>query len=242
MSVQDRIQLVGVNRLFNKTQVLHDVSFTVPPAQIYGLLGPSGSGKTTIVKLIAGIDQATSGDVFVLGNRMPKLSVLSNIGYMAQSDALYHELTAEDNLIFFASLFGLKSAHRKQRIKEVMELVDLSSHLHKRVSLFSGGMKRRLSLAIALLHEPSILILDEPTVGIDPLLRQSIWSKLEGLSKQGTTILITTHVMDEAAKCDRLGMIRNGRLIAEGTPQQLQEQTGADSLEGVFIHYGGADL
>jgi ABC-2 type transport system ATP-binding protein len=242
MTMLESIHLQNVSRTFKKTQVLHKVSFTVPEAEIFGLLGPSGSGKTTIVKLIAGIDQATSGEVHVQGIRMPKLSVLSDIGYMAQSDALYNELTAEENLVFFASLFGLKGAYRKQRIHEVMELVDLSAHLRKQVSLFSGGMKRRLSLAIALLHEPKILILDEPTVGIDPLLRQAIWDKLKDLSKQGTTILLTTHVMDEAEKCDRLGMIRNGHLIAVGTPQMLKEQANADSLEGVFIHYGGGAL
>lgn len=241
MTTSDRIQLQGVNRIFKKNQVLYDISFTVPKAQIFGLLGPSGSGKTTIVKLIAGIDQASSGNVYVQGIRMPKLSVLSDIGYMAQSDALYNELTAEENLVFFASLFGLKGARRKQRILEVMELVDLTPHLRKQVNQYSGGMKRRLSLAIALLHEPSVLILDEPTVGIDPLLRQSIWNKLEELCKQGTTILITTHVMDEAEKCHRLGMIRNGHLIATGTPEMLKEQANTESLEGVFIHYGGAE-
>jgi ABC-2 type transport system ATP-binding protein len=211
----------------------------VPQAQIFGLLGPSGSGKTTLVKLIAGIDEATSGEIYLLDVRMPKLDMLSKIGYMSQSDALYMELSAEENLEFFAALFGLSKAERKKRINEVMELVNLTSFLKKSVSSFSGGMKRRLSLAIALLHRPNVLILDEPTVGIDPVLRKSLWDELKQLSQQGTTIIMTTHVMDEADKCDRLGMIRDGKLIAVGSPAELKEQTHTASIEEAFLYYGG---
>jgi ABC-2 type transport system ATP-binding protein len=158
---------------------------------------------------------------------------------MAQSDALYSELTALENLEFFASLFGLKGERRKKRIEAVMELVNLSQHLKKRVSQYSGGMKRRLSLAIAMLHEPEILVLDEPTVGIDPVLRKSIWNELYHLSKNGTTIIVTTHVMDEAEKCDRLGMLRDGQLIAVGTPEELRQQAAAQTIEEAFLHFGG---
>lgn len=228
-----------VIRKFDDKQVLHGISLTVNQGEIFGLLGPSGSGKTTFVKLIAGIDEATSGHIEVLGTPMPKLSMMNRIGYMAQSDALYTELTAKENLSFFGSLFGLRGAKLHERIQAVMELVDLTAHLKRPVRTFSGGMKRRLSLAIALLHEPQVLVLDEPTVGIDPVLRKAIWDELADLSRQGTSIIVTTHVMDEADKCHRLGMVRDGKLIATGTPDELLRESGTETIEAAFLHYGG---
>jgi ABC-2 type transport system ATP-binding protein len=233
------IQAVDVIRKFDDKEVLHSISLNVSKNEIFGLLGPSGSGKTTLVKIIAGIDQATSGRIEVLGTPMPKLAMMNRIGYMAQSDALYTELTAKENLEFFGSLFGLRGAKLKKRMQEVMELVNLTPHLKRSVAAYSGGMKRRLSLAIALLHEPEVLILDEPTVGIDPVLRKSIWDELGSLSRRGTTIMVTTHVMDEADKCHRLGMVRDGHLIAVGTPEELRENTGSATIEEAFLFYGG---
>lgn len=239
MTTDISIQLHGVSKQFDEKVVLNGITLAVPKAHIFGLLGPSGSGKTTLVRMIAGIDVPTSGTVHVLGQQMPQLAMLSRIGYMAQSDALYAELTAQENLEFFASLYGLTGTKRKQRIHDVMELVDLGSHLKKQISNYSGGMKRRLSLAISLLHEPGILILDEPTVGIDPVLRKSIWQELTNLSQQGTTILVTTHVMDEADKCHQLGMIRDGILTAVGTPDELKQATSSATIEEAFLYYGG---
>jgi ABC-2 type transport system ATP-binding protein len=190
-------------------------------------------------EMIAGIDIADSGEIHVLNEHMPRLHMMKHIGYMAQSDALYTELTAKENLEFFASIYGFKGVERRRRMEEVISLVNLSDDFNKQIQHFSGGMKRRLSLAIALLHSPQILILDEPTVGIDPVLRQSVWRELVRLSEQGTTILITTHVMDEAYKCHRLGMIRDGSLIAAGTPQALMELTGSTTIEEAFLHFGG---
>lgn len=233
------IRTQGVTRKFHDKEVLHGISLEVRHNEIFGLLGPSGSGKTTLVKMIAGIDEATSGEVEVLGIRMPKLSMMNRIGYMAQSDAMYNELTAKENLEFFGALFGLKGATMKRRIEEVMALVNLTDHLKRPVNAYSGGMKRRLSLAIALMHEPEVLIFDEPTVGIDPVLRKSIWDEFEDLSQKGTTILVTTHVMDEADKCHRLGMVRDGHLIAVGTPEALKQETGSATIEEAFLHYGG---
>ncbi|WP_274432650.1 ABC transporter ATP-binding protein [Alicyclobacillus sp. ALC3] len=233
------IEVRAVERRFGKKLVLQDIDLDIRPAEVFGLLGPSGSGKTTLVKLIAGIDEATHGMVTVEGVRMPRRDMLGRIGYMAQSDALYEELTAKENLTFFASLFGLKGKHRARRIEEVMELVNLTDSLRKLVSAYSGGMKRRLSLAVALLHRPGVLILDEPTVGIDPVLRMAIWKELRAMKDEGTTIVVTTHVMDEAEKCDRLGMIRDGRLIAVGTPDELKAHTQATNLEAAFLAYGG---
>lgn len=234
------ISIEHVNKSFGKKQVLFDISLKVNSSQILGLLGPSGSGKTTLVKMIAGVETATSGEIYLLGEKMPKLSMMSNIGYMAQSDALYGELTGEENLQFFASMYGLKKLRKRQRIKEVAELVNLSVDLKKQVKQYSGGMKRRLSLAIALIHEPPVLILDEPTVGIDPLLRKTIWNELYALNISGTTIIVTTHVMDEVEKCHNLGMIRDGKLIAVGSPSELKHATSSNTLEEAFLFYGGA--
>ncbi|MDF2834628.1 MAG: ABC-type multidrug transport system, ATPase component [Paenibacillus sp.] len=234
------IRLHQVTRAFGSHAVIRELSLDIERNEIFGLLGPSGSGKTTLVKMIAGIDAASSGEVTLLGSKLPKLAMMERIGYMAQSDALYGELSAKENLAFFAALFGLRGARRNERMVYVMELVGLAHAFNQQVNSYSGGMKRRLSLAIALLHEPEVLILDEPTVGIDPLLRKSIWSELDKLSAQGTTILVTTHVMDEADKCHRLGMIREGALIAVGTPEELKSETGSASIEDAFLHYGGA--
>lgn len=233
------VQASHVSKSFGKKTILDDISLSVLPAETFGLLGPSGSGKTTLVKLLTGIDEGSKGEVKVFGTVMPKLSMMQKIGYMAQSDALYNELSALENMQLFASLYGIKGPVRKKRIHEVMDIVALGPHLNKRVDQYSGGMKRRLSLAIALLHEPPLLVLDEPTVGIDPLLRQSIWNELKALNAKGTTILLTTHVMDEANKCDRLGMIRDGKLLGVGTPEALIEQAGQQTIEEAFIYYGG---
>jgi ABC-2 type transport system ATP-binding protein len=233
------IQVSDVSKSFGSHHVLEDISLSVEKNEIYGLLGPSGAGKTTLVKMIAGIETPTKGSIKVLNTLMPNLLNMTRIGFMAQSDALYVELSGKENLEFFASIYGLKGQKQKERIEHAASLVNLTNFLKKPVQQYSGGMKRRLSLAAALLHEPEILILDEPTVGIDPVLRQSIWNELYKLSEAGTTILVTTHVMDEAEKCGQLGMLRDGRLIASGSPQELKESTASASIEDAFLYYGG---
>jgi len=240
-SVPDEIaiEVKHLNKSFDKKQILYDINLDVHKAKILGLLGPSGSGKTTLVKLMAGIDTPDNGEVYVLGQKVPNLKMLNKIGYMAQADALYGELTAEENLKFFASMYGLSKAEQKKRIEEVMDLVNLHDNLKIQVKKYSGGMKRRLSLAIALLHEPPILVLDEPTVGIDPVLRISIWNELYALCKSGSTIIVTTHVMDEAEKCHELGMLREGRLIALGTPEEILRESHSKTIEEAFLYYGG---
>ncbi|SDZ09896.1 ABC-2 type transport system ATP-binding protein [Evansella caseinilytica] len=231
----------NVSKAFGKQQVLKSITLEIYKGEIFGFLGPSGAGKTTLVKQLVGLDLPTDGENHVFGKKMPSLPTMERIGYMAQSDALYEELSAKENMVFFASLYGLKGQHRETRIRKVMEIVNLTDHLNKLVSNYSGGMKRRLSLAIALLHEPKLLILDEPTVGIDPVLRKSIWNAFEELKKTDATLIVTTHVMDEAEKCDRLGMIRDGRLIAVGTPEELKHNTSSANIEEAFLIYGGAE-
>ncbi|MCM3651459.1 ABC transporter ATP-binding protein [Metabacillus litoralis] len=233
------VAMQHISKSFGKQQVLKDIYLNIQEGEIFGLLGPSGAGKTTLVKQLVGLDLPSSGEIYLFQEKMPALKLIERVGYMAQSDALYGELSAKENLQFFASLYGLKGKKQQQRINEVMEIVQLTDHLTKLVSNYSGGMKRRLSLAISLLHKPKLLILDEPTVGIDPVLRKSIWKAFDNLKKNGTTIIVTTHVMDEAEKCDRLGLMRDGSLIAVGTPKELKEQTNSESIEEAFLVYGG---
>jgi ABC-2 type transport system ATP-binding protein len=238
--VEHAITVDDIGKTYGKHHVLTNIEGTVKRGEIFGILGPSGAGKTTLIKIIAGIEQASSGSTSILGSKMPNLKTMANIGYMAQSDALYSELTALENLKFFGEIYGLNRKKLKNRILEVLELVNLQEDAKRYIHQYSGGMKRRLSLAIALLHEPDILILDEPTVGIDPVLRQQIWDALKEISASGTTILVTTHVMDEAEKCDRLAMLRDGKLIAVGTPLELKEETSASTIEEAFLTFGGA--
>ncbi|BAQ10154.1 sulfate-transporting ATPase [Bacillus sp. OxB-1] len=235
------VSIRNVSKSFKDHPVLQDINLDIMPGEIFGLLGPSGAGKTTLVKELAGLDTPTSGENLVFQEKMPSLHLINRIGYMAQSDALYEELSAKENLQFFSELYGLKGKKQAQRIDEVMALVQLSNDLTKLVSNYSGGMKRRLSLAIALLHEPELLILDEPTVGIDPVLRKSIWQAFAGLKAQGTTLIVTTHVMDEADKCDRLALLRDGKLIAVGSPAELKSQTNTTTIEEAFLVYGGEE-
>ncbi|WP_318614684.1 ABC transporter ATP-binding protein [Sporosarcina sp. YIM B06819] len=234
------VSIRHVSKNFKKHHVLEDINLEIFEGEIFGLLGPSGAGKTTLVKQLSGLDMPTKGENFVFGEKMPTLQLMNRIGYMAQSDALYEDLSAKENLQFFSALYGLKGEKKASRMAEVMELVQLSNDMTKLVSNYSGGMKRRLSLAIALLHEPELVILDEPTVGIDPVLRKSIWHAFYDLKKQGKTLIVTTHVMDEADKCDRLGLMRDGRLIAVGTPAELKAQTNSNTIEEAFLVYGGA--
>lgn len=231
------ITLNDINKYFGNKQVLSNISLSIPAGAIYGLLGPSGCGKTTTVKIMAGILSATSGETRVLGQKMPDLSLMNHIGYLAQSDALYTSLTGTENLEFFGKIYGLSGVDLKNRIADVLDLVNLKDDLKKPVFAYSGGMRRRLSLAVTLLHKPEILILDEPTVGIDPLLRESIWDELYMLVKSNITILVTTHVMDEAMKCSHLSMMREGQILATGSPVEIIKKTGLKTLEEAFIFY-----
>ncbi|WP_188496231.1 ABC transporter ATP-binding protein [Pullulanibacillus pueri] len=228
-----------VSKSYGKKRIVEDICLSIERPEILGLLGPSGAGKTTLVKMIAGIEEVTDGEICLLGERMPRLKLMEQIGYMAQSDALYGELTAKENIYFFAKLYGLRGKTMKGQCEKALELVGLLDDQNKIIDTFSGGMKRRLSLAIALVHHPRILILDEPTVGIDPVLRNQIWEQLHELKNEGITIIVTTHVMDEAERCDRLGMIRNGRLLALDTPEGLKQDTRSQTIEEAFLFYGG---
>lgn len=236
----DSIILTDISHMYGKKLVLDGIDMHIAKGSIYGLLGPSGCGKTTMVKIMAGLLCASSGKVEVLGEVMPQLAMLKRIGYMAQSDALYQTLSAEENIQFFGALYGLPKKEINIRRQMILQLVGLEGVGKQPVRFFSGGMKRRLSLAIALLPQPEVLILDEPTVGIDPVLRRKIWQALRQLADEGTTIMLTTHVMDEALQCDRLAMMRLGKITAEDTPEALMRSAGVENIEDAFIYYGGA--
>ncbi len=233
------VSIRDVSKSFGSKQVLRNIDLDIEKGEIFGLLGPSGAGKTTLIKQLAGLDSPTEGENYVFGEKMPNLKLMRRIGYMAQADALYEDLSADENLKFFSSLYGIKKEEQKTRINELMDMMGLSDHLHEVVRKFSGGMKRRLSLVISLLHKPEMIILDEPTVGIDPVLRKSIWNFFYELNEAGTTIIITTHVMDEAAKCGRLALMQRGKIVASGTPESLRKETDTENLEQAFLVFGG---
>ncbi|GGL49495.1 ABC transporter ATP-binding protein [Sporolactobacillus putidus] len=219
---------------YKKQVVLDDVSLTLREGEIYGLIGPSGAGKTTLVRILLGLEKADSGNV-ELFEQTPTLDAFRSLGYMAQSDALYNELSAYQNLEFFASIQGMRGKEKKQRILDVAKSVGLENDLKKNVAQFSGGMRRRLSLAAALVHEPRLYLLDEPTVGLDPLIRRSIWTLFHYLKSKGATIIVTTHVMDEVAQCDRVGLLSEGHIIAQGAPKELTQEFGVSTVEDVFL-------
>lgn len=235
-------KIISINNLkkkYGQQVVLNDVSFEVDYGQIVGLIGPSGAGKSTIIKLTLGMEKADSGDSEVFGIHMPNRKILNKMGYMAQSDSLYSSLSARENLIFFAKMREVKKEDLASEIDRVSQVVDLKDQLDKKVDNFSGGMKRRLSLAIALLGNPQLLILDEPTVGIDPTLRKNIWTELGKLRDKGCSILVTTHVMDEAELTDRVALLIDGNIIADDTPSNLKQQYDVDSIENVFMKAEG---
>lgn len=233
------VSINNISKSYSGKIILDNVSLEIKDGQIYGLIGPSGAGKTTLVKMIVGMEKSDNGEIKIMQKKIPDLKILQSIGYMAQADSLYPDLTGEENLKFFSALFKLNKKTQKERIEYTAGLVNLSNELKKKVSNYSGGMKRRLSLAVALIQDPPLLILDEPTVGIDPELRLNIWNELNRLKiEENKTIIVTTHVMDEAEKCDCLSMVRDGVILASGSPNELMEAYNTDRLEKVFLLAG----
>lgn len=233
--MENRIVLQDLHKAFGSQMVLDRVSLTLAKGEILGLIGPSGAGKSTLIKTMLGMEKSDSGQALVLDKQMPNRHVLGRIGYMAQSDALYESLTGLENLEFFGQMKGLMHKDLAQAIAHVAKVVDLQDSLKIYVSAYSGGMKRRLSLAIALLGNPELLVLDEPTVGIDPALRKEVWKELRTIRDQGRSIIITTHVMDEAGLTNRVALLLAGKIIACDEPQKLKESYGVDSIEDVFL-------
>ena len=226
---------VDVSKRFGENLAVDAVSFDLAPGRIYGLLGPNGSGKTTLIRLLTGMTRPTSGYAEVLGARMPSRPTLERIGYMTQADGVYPALTVGENARFFADAYGADASG----VADALGLVELADRTKALAGTLSGGQRRRLSLACALVHRPKVLFLDEPTVGVDPLLRVQFWARFRELADAGTTIIVSSHVMDEADRCDELLFVRGGHVIARGTPAELRAQSGADDLEDAFLRFAG---
>ena len=228
-----------VVKRYGNIAALDGLTLSIPRGEVYGLLGPNGSGKTTAIRVLVGLERATSGTVTALGVRAPDRGLNTRIGYMPQETALYQDLTVRENLELFGELYGMERERLDARIDELLRLVDLSARKESVVHTLSGGMRHRTSLVAALLHEPELLILDEPTVGVDPELRASFWGYFDDLAGRGVTVLITTHYMDEARNCGRIGLLRAGKLIADGTPASVMAEAGTDDLEMAFLRLAG---
>jgi ABC-2 type transport system ATP-binding protein len=212
------------------------VTLRVRQGEIYGLLGPNGAGKTTLIRSIVGLVAPDSGTVTVLGRRLPDLDILGSVGYMTQAAALYPDLSVEENLRFFAAISGADG-----NIDEALKLVELDQRRKSVVATLSGGMRQRCSLACALVHRPRLLLLDEPTVGVDPALRVQFWDHFRDMAAAGTTIVVSSHVMDEAERCQRLGLIRFGKLLGEGSPNEVRASAGTNNLEEAFLKLSGRE-
>jgi ABC-2 type transport system ATP-binding protein len=213
------------------THALRAVSLDVPEGRITGLLGPSGSGKTTLMRAIVGVQKVAGGEVSVLGRPAGSAPLRRRVAYVTQAPSVYADLTVRENLEYFVRVLDAPA----DRIDAAITTVGLGRQAGQVVGTLSGGERSRCSLAVALLHDPELLVLDEPTVGLDPVLRGELWATFHALAAEGRTLLVSTHVMDEAERCDELVLMREGRVVASGTPGALREEAGADSVEQAFI-------
>jgi ABC-2 type transport system ATP-binding protein len=225
------IDLADVSVRRGDREVLHGLTAQVPVGQVVGLLGPSGCGKTTLMRCIVGVQARVQGRVVVLGRPAGAAELRPEVGYVTQAPSVYGDLTVRRNLHYFARLSGAPAA----LVDETMATVGLTAHAGTRVGRLSGGERARASLASALLGRPRLLVLDEPTVGLDPVLRVELWALFRSLADRGVTLLVSSHVMDEAARCDRLLLMRDGRLLADDAPQALLERTASADLEQAFL-------
>jgi ABC-2 type transport system ATP-binding protein len=223
------VEAVDVHKRFGALDALDGVTLRIPTGQIYGLLGPNGAGKTTLIRALIGLVAIDEGEISVLAGRPMDSDVLSRTGYMTQAAALYADLTAEENVRFFAAIHGGGD------VDAALRFVHLEDRRRSVTATLSGGMQTRLSLACTIVHAPSLLLLDEPTVGVDPQLRAEMWDRFRAMAAEGTTIVVSSHVMDEAERCDRLGLMLAGRLLAEGSADELRALAGKDRLEDAFL-------
>jgi ABC-2 type transport system ATP-binding protein len=226
-----------LQKQFGALTAVRDLSFTIRRGEVFGLLGPNGSGKTTTIRMLCGLLPPTSGTATVAGidvKERPE-AVRRVIGYMSQRFGLYDDLTIFENLRFYSAVYGVRGTAGAERIQQVIDELGLETRRNQFVSTLSGGWKQRVALACAIAHQPKVLFLDEPTAGVDPAARRTFWSTIYEIAQGGTTIIVTTHYMDEAERCERLAFLSRGHLIALGTPSQVPQQFGESSIENVFI-------
>ncbi len=233
---QPAVSARALVKAFGLIRAVDGIDLSLAPGRIYGLLGPNGSGKTTLIRLLIGLARPTSGEARILGTPMPSRAALARIGYMPQGEAIYPDLSVAENLAFFAALQGTRDG---AAIERVLDLIELGGRRNTPAANLSGGMRRRLSLACALVHQPPVVFLDEPTVGVDPALRVQFWAHFRALAAAGTTIVVASHVMDEADRCDELLFVRAGQVIAHGTGASLRAEAGTDDLETAFLRFSG---
>ena len=231
MEAQAAISAQSLTVRRGDNEVLHGISFRVPKGGITGLLGPSGCGKSTLMRAIVGVQIVESGRVEVLGAEAGSTQLRPRVGYVTQAPSVYGDLSVRENLTYFARVLGAEEA----RIDAVVETVDLGEHVDRVANNLSGGQRSRVSLATALLGEPDLLVLDEPTVGLDPVLRKELWDTFKSLAEHGTTLLVSSHVMDEADHCGELLLMRGGELLSTETPAGLRARTGEQGLEDAFL-------
>lgn len=231
------VKIENLRKEFDGLVAVDDLNLRVKKGVLYGIIGPNGSGKTTTIKILMGIQRPTKGTGSILGECVPVKTNIAKIGYMPQEMAVYNDLSVHENLQLFAELYSVKKEEFEKREKELLEMIDLAERRDSAVSQLSGGMRHRVSLACTLIHDPEVLFLDEPTVGVDPELRAGFWKYFSRLKESGKTIVMTTHYMDEAVRCDIVGMMRAGKLIAEGSPETLMEETSTRNLEDAFLSY-----
>lgn len=218
---------------------LRNVSASLPAGKIIGFIGPSGAGKTTLIRSIVGRQKIQNGSIVVLGIPAGDKRLRSQVSYMTQEVSVYDDLTVAENISYFATMAGLRRRDIGAETRRLLATVELSANANQLVRDLSGGQKQRVSLAIALIGHPTLMVLDEPTVGLDPLLREQLWKLFHGLADTGTTLIISSHVMDEAERCDELLLIRDGRILSGGTPAALCRQTGSSSVEQSFLKLVG---
>ncbi len=231
------VELRHLTRRFGSIVAVRDLNLTIAKGDVFGLLGPNGSGKTTTIRMLCGLLAPSEGTAIVAGvdvRAAPDL-IKERIGYMSQRFGLYEDLTVAENMDFYGGIYGLEGAGRSGRIAEVVKFLGLDRRLDQLAGTLSGGWKQRLALACALMHGPAVIFLDEPTAGVDPAARRAFWSTIKTLAAQGTTVIVTTHYMDEAGRCGRVALLSQGHLIALGTPDEVARQVGGKTLEDAFI-------
>ena len=231
------VETRGLTRRFGPITAVRDLTLQIATGEVFGLLGPNGSGKTTTIRMLCGLLAPSAGAATVAGIEVTEGPdrIKERIGYMSQRFGLYEDLTVAENMDFYGGIYGLADAGRSGRIAEVVAFLGLERRLPQLAGTLSGGWKQRLALACALMHQPALLFLDEPTAGVDPAARRSFWRTIHALAARGTTVIVTTHYMDEAAQCRRVAMMSQGHLIACGTPADVAAQVGGKDLEDAFV-------